>query len=146
MTLEFNQPDWQSEPNMQKTKVLVVDDEPSIRNVCSVILRKNGFDPLLATDGLEGLSTFEERHEEICLVLSDIVMPRMDGIEMARMLFVRYDHPNIIMMSGHHMSKLLPEDLKRLCSIIQKPFTANGLVEAVRKCLHYQEEHHPDAH
>jgi len=128
---------------MQKTKVLVVEDEPVIRNLCDLILRKHGFDPLLAIDGLEGLSTFEERHQEICLVLSDVAMPKMGGIEMVRTLFETYQHPNVIMMSGRNLGDLVPEDVKRLCSIVEKPFTPQGLIEAVRKCLKYEEAHHP---
>ena len=128
---------------MRKKKVLVVEDEPTVRNVCDLILRRNGFDPILAMDGVQGLSTFEERHEEICLVLSDVAMPNMGGIEMVRTLFETYHHPNVIMMSGRNLSDLVPEDVKRLCSIIEKPFTPKGLIEAVRKCLKYEEEHYP---
>jgi len=128
---------------MRKTKVLVVEDEPTVRNVCDLILRRNGFDPILVMDGVQGLSTFEERHEEICLVLSDVAMPNMGGIEMVRTLFETYHHPNVIMMSGRNLSDLVPEDVKRLCSIIEKPFTPQGLIEAVRKCLKYEEAHYP---
>ena len=128
---------------MRKTKVLVVEDEPTVRNVCDLILRRNGFDPILVMDGVQGLSTFEERHEEICLVLSDVAMPNMGGIEMVRTLFETFHHPNVIMMSGRNLSDLVPEDVKRLCSIIEKPFTPQGLIEAVRKCLKYEEAHYP---
>jgi len=128
---------------MRKKKVLVVEDEPTVRNVCDLILRRNGFDPILVMDGVQGLSTFEERHEEICLVLSDVAMPNMGGIEMVRTLFETFHHPNVIMMSGRNLSDLVPEDVKRLCSIIEKPFTPQGLIEAVRKCLKYEEAHYP---
>jgi len=51
-------------------------------------------------------------------------MPVMDGIEMTREMFALKPHTNVILMTGYHAETLVPEDLKRLCSLISKPFTA----------------------
>ena len=93
-------------------------------------------------NGIEGLQVYNEKHEEICLVLSDVSMPQMGGIEMVRLLFETHSHPNVIMMSGHNLSDLIPEEVKKLCSVIEKPFTADTLITAINKCLNYEAEDH----
>jgi DNA-binding NtrC family response regulator len=111
---------------MLKTKILIVDDEPVVREVCKVILRSDGFEPLLAINGREGLETYQQRHQEICLVLSDIKMPVMNGIEMVREIFEVDAHANVILMSGANLDELVPDQVRRLCSVINKPFTPDG--------------------
>jgi two-component system, cell cycle sensor histidine kinase and response regulator CckA len=130
---------------MSKTKILVVEDEPIVRKICEAVLRNRGFDPIMTTNGIEGLAAYTERHEEICLVLSDVTMPHMGGIEMVRKIFEIHSHPNVIMMSGYNLSDLIPDDVRRLCSVIEKPFTSQRLVEAIKKCLKYEEQNHPPA-
>jgi|ERR1035441_4713096 DNA-binding NtrC family response regulator len=122
-------------------KILIVEDEPAIRDLCVMALRHHGFDPIISAHGMEGLETYRERHEEICLVLSDVSMPHMGGIEMVRNIFELHPHANVIMMSGHNLSDLIPDEVRRLCSVIEKPFLPGDLIEAVKKCLKYDEEH-----
>ena len=126
-------------------KILIVDDEPVVQSICAAVLRSHGFDPILASNGVEGLETYRERHQEICLVLSDISMPLMGGIDMSRKLFDVHSQANVILMSGANLSDLIPDDIRRLCSVLEKPFTPARLIEAVRKCLKYDAEHHPSA-
>ena len=128
---------------MPKTKILIVEDEPLIRDLCQAFLRSQGFDPIARSNGMEGLEAYRERHEEICLVLSDISMPVMNGIDMVRKIFEIESRSNVIMMSGHNLCHLIPDEVRRLCSVIEKPFTPKRLLEAVKKCLEYDKEHHP---
>ena len=128
---------------MPDKKILIVDDEPSIRDLCVAVLRTRGFDAILASNGREGLEAYAERHEQICLVLSDIAMPDMDGIEMTRQVFELHTHANVILMSGAHLCDLIPDELRRLCSVLEKPFTGGRLIECVEKCLQYDHNHHP---
>jgi DNA-binding NtrC family response regulator len=128
---------------MPKTKILIVDDESQVRDICALMLRHFGFDSIVAANGADGLQIYNERHEEICLVLSDVSMPQMGGIEMVRVLFDTHLHPNVIMMSGCNLSDLIPAEVKRLCSVIEKPFNAEQLIAAVKKCLNYEARHHP---
>jgi DNA-binding NtrC family response regulator len=109
------------------------------------VLRSQGFDSIVATNGVDGLQAYRERHEEICLVLSDISMPRMDGVELARNLFNMHSHANIILMSGAHLCNLVPDEVRKLCSVLEKPFTPGHLLLAVKKCLKYDDEHNPAA-
>lgn len=129
---------------MSKSAVLVVDDEPVVRNLCETILRNHKFKTIAATNGLEGLKAYREHHQDICLVLSDVLMPMMSGIEMTQKLLEVDAHPNIILMSGANLHNLVPHELKKLCSVLQKPFTASVLLDAVNRCLQYEEKRHPD--
>ena len=124
-------------------KILVVEDEPIVQKVCAAVLRNHGFEPIEALNGIEGLETYRERHEEICLVLSDISMPLMSGIDMTRKMFEVHSQANVILMSGANLSDLIPDDIRRLCSVLEKPFTPSRLIEAVKRCLKYDAEHHP---
>src|SRR5579872_5060925 len=77
-------PDTSRKSLMPKSKILIVDDEPTVRNMCAAVLRNRSFDPIVTANGLEGLAAFLEAQEDICLVISDVKMPFMDGIEMVK--------------------------------------------------------------
>jgi CheY-like chemotaxis protein len=72
---------------MPKTKILIVEGQPEVRALCAKALSLHDFDYITETKGLDGLNTYRERHAEIGLVLSDVTMPVMGGIELARNLF-----------------------------------------------------------
>ncbi len=61
-----------------------MDDEAVVRSVCEAVIRRIGYTPILAHDGENGLNIFEQQPGEIDLVLADISMPKLDGIEMVR--------------------------------------------------------------
>lgn len=116
-------------------KILVVEDDPIVQELCRAVLDREGFEPIITRDGREGLELFLERHAEISLILSDIIMPRMSGIEMIRNIFSTHSHANVIVMSGTPLSGFPPHERARLCGILRKPFTNAQLVQAVNKCL-----------
>src|SRR5580698_9073134 len=64
--------------------ILVVDDEPAIRRLAETVLSRNGYRTLLAADGREGLSLYQQHRQEIKLVVSDLMMPQMDGTALIR--------------------------------------------------------------
>jgi DNA-binding NtrC family response regulator len=125
---------------MPKTKVLIVDDQREVYAVCSAVLQKHGFEPIVAANGKEGLDAYHKFQHEICLTLLDVSMPVMNGIEAARCLFAKYSHPNVILMTGYPTADIVPEDVRRLCSVLQKPFSPQALMQAVRKCLDYEDD------
>ena len=79
--------------------ILVVDDEPGIRNVLSIALRDAGYDVAVAPDGREALESLREGPR--ALVLTDIKMPGMDGIELLRAVKQEFPDTEVVMMTGH---------------------------------------------
>lgn len=124
-------------------KILIVDDERLVRSVCDAVLKRSGFTTVLASNGLEALNLYQQWKPEIALTLSDISMPVMDGVEFVRKIFELNPTSNVILMTGFSPRETAPEDLKRLCGTVSKPFSPTQLLTAVKKCLEYQEEHHP---
>ena len=120
---------------MPNTKILVVEDEASIREICAAILRSRGFEAIVATNGEEGLEAYQQRHEEICLVLTDLTMPFLGGVEMTRKILEMDSHANVILMSGNLFTDPMPDEVRTHCSMLDKPFTAGRLLEAVQESL-----------
>ena len=127
-------------------KILIVDDERLVRDVCQAVLKRGGFTPVVAENGLEALNLYEQMQPEIALTLSDVWMPVMDGVEFVRKIFELNPKSNVILMTGFSPYESAPEDLKRLCGVVSKPFSPSQLITAVTKCLDYQEQHYPSQH
>src|SRR5262249_35930436 len=77
--------------------ILIVDDDPHLRELASVFLRREGFDIYEASDGVEALSILDRTRVE--LVILDIMMPKMDGWELGRQLRTWYERP-ILMLTA----------------------------------------------
>src|SRR5213078_3771655 len=84
-----------------KDIVLVVDDEPIVLRACTVAVARTGFRAVIAENGAAGLETFMELRDEICLVLSDIIMPAVNGIDMAESILQIDPQAKILLMSGY---------------------------------------------
>ncbi len=115
-------------------KILVIDDEKSIRNTLKEILEFEGHDVQDATDGLDGLKKAEQ--EKFDLVFSDIKMPKMDGIEfLSKLQEIQSDTP-VIMISGHGSIETAVESIKKgAYDFIAKPLDLNRLLITVRNAL-----------
>ena len=105
--------------------VMVVDDEPVLSKLVEIYLNEAGCDVVLARDAEECLKKLEQL--DVDLVLSDVIMPGMDGFELADQLKVKYPETNVILMSGYN-------DKDREYQL-KKPFTRNELLEIVNKTL-----------
>lgn len=121
--------------------ILVVDDEQSMREVAANVLTHNGYRVLVAADGTEGLAQFMQHRQTIALVLSDLMMPVMDGLDMIRSIR-QLDTTARIMVStglfiGTDMSPQV-EELKQMgiTSFLQKPYNSRMLLAAVHQALH----------
>jgi CheY-like chemotaxis protein len=116
--------------------VLVVDDEEVVRVVSRRTLESRGFEVLTAADGQEGLDLFEEHAEDICLVLVDLTMPRMNGDDAFRRM--REMRPDVrgILLSGYTREDAAGQFAQDgLAGFIQKPYDQATLVAAVRGAL-----------
>ncbi|MGD9489852.1 MAG: PAS domain S-box protein [Calditrichaceae bacterium] len=117
--------------------VLVVEDEDAVRTLVGETLRTYGYNVIEAADGTDGLAITREHQGDIDLILTDIVMPKMYGTEMARK--IKTDRPGItvIYMSGHRDLDN-HEDGNRMAensNFIQKPFSPSELARFIKKIL-----------
>jgi two-component system cell cycle sensor histidine kinase/response regulator CckA len=115
---------------------LVVEDEPAVRSLISNLLREKGHDVLEASDGDEALRTIEQAPNAIHLLITDLVMPRLGGSELAQRLRLHRPHVKVLYMSGYSDDTLLrQEGLPKGADFLQKPFTPDVLSCKVREVL-----------
>ncbi|NTV99452.1 MAG: GAF domain-containing protein, partial [Chlorobiaceae bacterium] len=118
--------------------VLLVEDEPDILNLCKLELEKNGYKVLSASTPIEALSIAGDYPERIDLLLTDVVMPQMNGCDLAKKLLHDIPHLKTLFMSGYTPDVIdYPDMFDRKINYIQKPFTLKALVTAVRKLLNH---------
>jgi signal transduction histidine kinase/CheY-like chemotaxis protein len=116
--------------------VLLVEDEPSLRRLACRILENSGYRVIEAADGLEALDVAAAFEERIDALVTDVVMPRLGGVELARRLRGERPALGLLFMSGYPGERGcgangLPEDAAR----IEKPFRANRLLAKLREVL-----------
>lgn len=119
---------------MSKT-VLVVDDDPHIRALARSVLEKHGYFVSEAHNGAAALSLLED--DQVQLILSDVFMPDMDGIEFLQALNRRRACPPVVSMSGGFAGMdLLPSTrLLGVSATLSKPFQVDDLVAVVHDTL-----------
>lgn len=115
-------------------KILVAEDEPAVREFVSRALQQGGHEVTAVEDGLAALQALGDDVFE--LLLTDIRMPRLDGITLA--LKVAKDHPNvtILMMTGYASEEQRAHNLNRLIHrVVSKPFTLEEICTAADEAL-----------
>ena len=119
-------------------KILVIDDQRSIRNTLKDILELEGYEVELAENGKDGIEIFLESKYD--LVLSDIKMPEMDGLEvLSKIMEVHSDVP-VVMISGHGNIDTAVESIKKgAYDFIEKPLDLNRLLITVKNALEKKE-------
>ncbi len=116
--------------------VLVVDDDQAVGRVVSRALELDGFVTVSATNGREALQLLDRHEGPIDLVVTDLVMPEMDGRELIRILRERRPGLPIVSMSGYtDAASLSPGVLEYGSGFLAKPFTPEQLVAKVREVL-----------
>jgi two-component system cell cycle sensor histidine kinase/response regulator CckA len=116
--------------------ILVVEDEPSVRILVSRTLKRHGYLVLEASNAAEGLMISERHDGHIDVVLSDVVMPRMDGPEMIRRLREARREVRVLFMSGYTGDAFRHQrGLGTEAHVLEKPFTAHALLEAIQARL-----------
>jgi two-component system cell cycle sensor histidine kinase/response regulator CckA len=114
--------------------VLVVDDEAPIRQMERRILQMNGFRVKEASNGLEGLNLLQDGLE-VDLVIADLDMPELPGEEMMRRIHTLRHDQKVLFVTGN-IDRLLDKRLLREGeAFLEKPFTSEGLIEAVSLLL-----------
>jgi len=122
--------------NEPRQTVLVVDDEEGLRTLVCRTLRAEGYDTLEAAHGAEALEVIEKAAEPVDLVVTDVVMPGMDGRELGRRLAQRWPTLPILYISAYDVNDIFRRGSPRLSApFLQKPFPAEGLITTVQELL-----------
>ena len=117
--------------------ILVVDDDDSVNRLVSRYLTHLGYRVLETRSGEEALAAVRRRRPPIDLVLSDVVMPGMDGVALAARLLARCPGPSVILMTG-----LLPEEVEhmevngQIVPVLRKPLSLDQLQHRLQVTLH----------
>jgi len=115
-------------------KVLIIDDERSILDSLSGILEDEGFLVLKATDGREGLAIFEREAPDV--VLLDVWMPEIDGIQVLKEIRTRKDDAKVVVISGHGTISTAVEAVKMgAYDFLEKPLSIDKVLEVVSRSI-----------
>lgn len=121
--------------------ILVVDDEPMALKLVQSVLERRGFDVITSVSPVEALEIFREEQDRIALLISDVVMPEMNGATLAHRIVELNPELPVLFMSG-----LVTANEVELAgaitqyAFIRKPFRPGTLVQAVRKMLSDEEQ------
>ena len=116
--------------------IMTVDDSPSLRQMVSVVLRGGGYEVVEAVDGLDALSKLNG--QEMHLILTDINMPKMDGLEFTRKLRARPQYkfvPIVLLTTESHPEKKQEGKAAGATAWIVKPFNPDQLLAVVKKVM-----------
>jgi two-component system phosphate regulon sensor histidine kinase PhoR len=125
-----------TEEGMHQTNILVIDDEQIMRDGCSRILSKDGWSVICAENGNQGLEEIKGHSENIDVILLDLMMPGMSGMEVLD--HIRTMDPNllVIVITGYATVESAVEAMKKgAYDFIPKPFTPDQLRIVVRRAL-----------
>ncbi|MBX7222741.1 MAG: PAS domain S-box protein [Blastocatellia bacterium] len=133
---ELKSESWSISGRSAKATILLVEDDLTVRSMARETLEMSGYLVVEAQDGLEALTVAEARPNEVDLVLTDVVMPRLSGPEFVRQLKVKHPHLRTLYVSGYVKSK--EEELQLVAdgsAFLHKPFTAKTLLQKISEVL-----------
>ena len=116
--------------------ILVIDDEDMLRDVLKEVLEMVGFSALFASSGREGIKLFQENRDRVHLILMDILMPEMSGLETHKEIKALDPDMKFIFMSGFPDKDAL--SLRELVGeyvFVKKPFSVKGIVSQIKQVL-----------
>jgi len=116
--------------------VLVVEDEESVRRLVRVVLEREGYRVLQATNGVEALRLLDDPDLRLDMLLTDVMMPQMGGRELAERLLAVQPDVAVVFMSGYVADRAsLTGVAERKAPLLQKPFAIDELVRVVRSAI-----------
>src|SRR3569623_1360580 len=114
--------------------ILVVDDAPGVQKLVRRALGHRGFQLLSAADGQEGIALFEQHREVIRLILMDMTMPRMSGVEALREIRARGSNVPILLSTGYDVGAM-GNQAQEFSGVLEKPYDVQDLWSAVERAL-----------
>ena len=133
-----------------KAKVLVIDDEPAMREIIGEVISLDKYDVSFAEDGEQGLEMY--RTDKPDLVITDLHMPNKDGASLVQELKEEFPKARIMVLSGSQNVDMFARVVHMNANrIMTKPFTIDELLDAIAELIdekahdntHYQHHHYP---
>jgi len=125
-----------ADPPPATETVLVVENESAIRTLVQMALERHGYTVLAAESGADALRVSENHPGDIHLLITDVIIPDMNGPEISRQLAVSRPHLSTMFMSGYMDDALSDHGLRAgHVDFIQKPFSPRVLAQRVREIL-----------
>jgi PAS domain S-box-containing protein len=116
--------------------ILVVEDDRDVRELATYILQSRGYEVLAAANGMEALQVSEEHEGAIDLLLTDVILPKMNGKELAIRLLAQRPETRVLYMSGHSDDLIARHGvLAKGVKVLSKPFTMDTLLKMTRAQL-----------
>lgn len=115
--------------------LLVVEDEGAFRNLLRDGLRSKGYDVLVASNGVDALRVAEDFQGEICLLVTDMIMPHMSGPELASALRKSRPDVAVLYMSGYTDDEVRDEPISSEVTLMQKPFYVDQIAGRIREII-----------
>ena len=131
-----------SNRSTQRRTILIVDDNRDAADTTAVLLEEMGLEALPAYSAREGLDYLDER-KDVCLVISDIRMPGVDGFDFVRVVNHRFPQMPTLLTTGLPITE--DDVVPRGTSILQKPFAIDDLRRAMSERLNLSPTVRPDA-
>jgi CheY-like chemotaxis protein len=115
--------------------VLVVEDDAAVREMTTRLLQRAGYEVLAVADGTEAIAAAQQA-ERVDVLVTDVVMPGMSGIELAEQMLDRYPLMGVVLLSGYTAET---PDLERVtaegATFVSKPISSNQLLRAVSEAV-----------
>jgi DNA-binding NtrC family response regulator len=119
----------------EREHVLVVDDETTVREFLTECLGLIGFSSIAVPDGFQAVEAYSKQKTDISLVISDVAMPGMNGVELARRLKEIDPGVKVILSSGYDTDHIKDDIPSSVVDFIQKPYKVAELSAAIEKAL-----------
>jgi hypothetical protein len=121
-------------PTLGTGTVLVVEDEPGVRDMTTQMLTRSGYHVIAVADGTEAIAQLARLDEPVDVLVTDVVMAHTSGIELAGLVMDRYPDVGVVMLSGYTAQTLnLERVTTRGAMFVPKPVTSGNLVVAVQQ-------------
>jgi DNA-binding NtrC family response regulator len=116
--------------------LLLVEDEDEIRELATLMLEGKGYKVLPAANAEDAIVIARKHATEINALITDVVMPRINGVQLAEMLVEMVPNLRILFVSGHCRESVSPETLSaNKAEYLQKPYRSDSLIAAVQQVL-----------
>lgn len=120
---------------VNKTKILVIDDDEIVRQVLEMLLKDLGYEVISSSDPYEAISIFDLNKDSIDLVISDMIMPKLNGKELFYRIKEIKKNLRFILLSGYTKNNVDEKFLNNIDLFLEKPIRKDVLEKEIKKCL-----------